>query len=340
MITIAKRIARQALTAAEELSKKTKLSWNVYMLNARLRYRLRALYEGISINKSQQASLYNFRRNIHRLEKGLSYKKVKPVFAEDYIEETVTLLERGIESEAFDGGTLSWGIAVLNNYFQVASHEGVIQEAYKRFCSLGLVNKKPENIPYTESTRPPLSVTYEDMYQLAVRRRSVRIYQEKKVEYKTVVKAMEIAALSPSACNRQSFKFLFFNEAEIVSKIKNVTFGVVGYELPSIIVIVGCYQGYFEERDLNAPMVDASLAAMSFCFAAETLGLGTVCINWPSMTELDRKIRKIIEIKSDEFVVMFMGVGYPDPKGKIPYSAKKNADRLILNNERAHEIAR
>jgi nitroreductase len=172
------------------------------------------------------------------------------------------------------------------------------------------------------------------LYQLALRRRSVRFYLHKKVEPHLIQEAMKIAALSPSACNRQAFKFLFFNEENIVEKISNVPLGIQGYKLPSIIVVTGSYRGYFDERDINAPIIDSSLAVMSFLFALETLNLSSVCINWANLIEKEQKIREIIELDKDEFIVMFIGVGYPSPEGKIPYSAKKEVKDLLLVNQR------
>jgi len=320
--------------------KKNKLMWLIYLLKNRLFFRLQALREGVSLNQSQKSNLYNFRRNIHRLEKGLSFKVLKPSFAEDYIGETVAYLKHGLAAGSFDRDSLLWGVAVLSKYFLTTRHTPLIESAYKVFSSLDLNNAEPLRVPYEEKLRPALNVSYEDLHSLALRRRSIRIYQDKKVEYETVRKAMEIAAFSPSACNRQSFKFLFFNEKTIVKKLAGITGGVAGYDLPSIVVIVGCYRGYFEERDLNAPMVDASLAAMSFLFAAETLGLGTVCINWPSVTYFDQRIRELIHLEKDEFVVMLMGIGYPDPEGKIPFSAKKRTEDLVLNNERIRSFGK
>ena len=169
---------------------------------------------------------------------------------------------------------------------------------------------------------------------MAIRRRSVRYYLDKKVEPEIIKKAYEIAKYSPSACNRQSFDFLFYNQKEIVDKLSSIPGGVSGYTLPSVIVVIGNYSGYFDERDINAPIIDSSLSIMSFLFALETLGLSSVCINWPNLPDREKKIRKILALNKYDSVVMMIGVGYPDDKGKIPYSAKRNTEVAVQVNKK------
>jgi nitroreductase len=307
--------------------------WEIYLLK-KLRFKFNALYHGIAINRSTEVNLHNFRRNIHRLEKGLSYQTIKPVFAEDYILETVKIFRQAKSTKEFDVNTLNWGEAVLSKYFNTCEHSDKIKTAYQDFSLVQTQNPHPDWIPYCSEQRPESLIDYQSLYLLALKRRSVRFYLDKKVEADIVEKAMQVAALSPSACNRQAFRFLFFNEETFANKIAQVPGGVVGYRVPSIVVVVGSYRGYFDERDINAPLIDSMLAAMAFLFALETLGLSSVCINWPNLPDRERDIRKLIHLEKDEFVVMLIGVGYADPKGKIPFSAKKSLEELLLVNER------
>ena len=314
------------------------LFWSIEIIKNRLWYKFYALYHGILINKNAKANSNNFRRNIHRIEKGLSYPQIKTIFAEDYIWETVSFLKEDRLAGYLDNNTRRWGEAVLDLYFQTCKHSDRVTESHKLYLSIKSENLHKDWVPYLSNMRPKASVSYEALHQLALRRRSVRFYLEKKVEPHLIEKAMKIATLSPSACNRQSFKFLFFNDKSLVQTIAQVPGGVRGYEIPSIVVVVGSYKGYFDVRDINAPTIDSSLAVMSFLFALETLELSSVCINWPNVTDKEKQLRKIIEIKNDEFIVMSIGVGYSLPEGKIPYSAKRELNDLLLINQRIKPI--
>ncbi|UZR94363.1 nitroreductase family protein [Chondrinema litorale] len=300
----------------------------------KLRYKFEALYLGTKSNRKSKYNLFNFRRNIHRLEKGLSYATLKDVFAEDYIYDTVYCLREGEKNSAFDEDSITWGKAVLKEYFSKVEHTEKVKKAYSVFQPLLSTNRFAENeIPYLESERAQSDISYSQLMNMALRRRSIRHFIDKEVSEDVIKKAYDIAKMSPSACNRQSFQYYFYNEKSIVKKLSQIPGGVAGYDIPTVIVIVGNYSGYFDERDINAPVIDASLAAMAFLFALETLGLGSVCINWPNLPDREAKIRNVLDLKASEFVIMMIGVGYPDPNGKIPFSKKRSADEVVKINK-------
>ena len=121
----------------------------------------------------------------------------------------------------------------------------------------------------------------------------------------------------------------------MVAKLSALPGGMVGYEVPSLVVVVGQYRGYFDERDVKVPMIDSSLAVMSFLFALETLGLSAVCINWPSVSGNEERLRKLVHLELDEAVIMMIGLGYPDLQGKIAYSAKREVGALLVRGDQA-----
>ncbi len=308
-------------------------------MNDKAKYKFISLYEGILLNKKEKINISNFRRSIHRIEKGLISKDLKNIFAEDYIYKTVLQYYENNKYNIIDKKTLIWGESILDEYFDVCEHNDIIKKSYCIYNKAKNKSRKTHKLtPYKEHQRPKNTINYDEFLNLALRRRSARFFKDIKVEKEFILQAMEIARFSPSACNRQSFKFLFYNDKEIVGRISNIPGGISGYKIPGLIVIVGRNRGYFDERDMNAPVIDSSLTAMTFLFALEILGLSSVCINWPCNLEIDQKIRKIINLELDEFIVMLIGVGWPDSEGMIPYSAKKTSDDLIEFNSRLFEL--
>lgn len=308
------------------------LAWSILTIN-QLQYKFKALQYGTGINEAGEKVYFNLRRNIHRLEKGLSYSITKPSFAGDYIEETVGYLEKSIKI-GLDRETVDWANSVLSEYFSKVIVQGQIQNAKSQFERLGKLTEEKNHRPYLNMERPALNVSYDQLLQLSIRRRSVRYFSEEAVSEDLVKRAYDVAKYAPSACNRQAFQYLFFNEKNIVNRLAATPGGVNGYELPAVVVLIGRYDGYFDVRDINAPIIDASLSAMGFLYACETLGLGTVCINWPNLIDRELKIRDIINLEPAEFVIMMIGVGHPSPDGKIPYSAKRSSDEVVLINDR------
>lgn len=310
-------------------------NWLQNQLLSKFYYFLIPLYNGTKLFNNNQINIYTLKRNIHRIEKGLIQKNRKAVFAQDFILETVFAYHLNKSSSTVDIEILSWVEAVLDAYFKAVDKSApMIMEAWTYFQGLNPDNKQPKNKPYLISERPHLSVSYADLLDLSRRRRSVRHFTEKLVDEQIVKKALAVAAQAPSACNRQAFRFLFFNNPEVVSKIAKITGGVSGYELPALIIIISDYSAYADARDIKSPIIDASLAAMSFCYALETLGLSSVCINWPCEVAFDEMLRKIVAIEKNESVIMLLGLGYPAPDAVIPFSAKKSVDCLLSVNKR------
>ena len=303
--------------------------WMFFVLHRRLHETFKSVYIGIKKNNYSQDNLFNLRRDIHRLEKGLLFRNKKPFFAEGFVELTIDRLKSCLQSEVLDKGTKNWSVAVLNEYFGVVRKNKNIEIAFQKFSKLGLENSNPNCVPYKSLNRVKSKISYESFFDLTKKRRSVRYFLDKKVDINLIEKAVKAMLQSPSACNRQSFNLYYYTEIEQVKKITALPGGVSGYEVPSVMVITVKYDGYFEERDLFAPIIDVSISLMSFLLALETLGLSSVVINWSQNQKNNREVRHLVPIDEDEVVVMLVGVGYPDPEGLIPYSAKRDVKQVI-----------
>lgn len=329
-----KKIYRSIVNIVVKKISQTSGGWYLTTM-FQLRYKFFSLKNGIANNHKSSDSLFNFRRNIHRIEKGLVYEEQRSVFAELYIQETVNILIAGKKSGALDNDTIRWGESVLQKYFTRIEHSAVTRKAGKAFLEVLTTPESDSDwYPYPSSSRPELSVSYEDLALLGQRRRSVRYFESGPIDPRLIKKATSLAAMSPSACNRQSFHYLFYNDPEIAKELASIPGGVNGYELENVIVVVGNYSGYFDVRDVNAPIIDASLANMSLLFAFETLGLGSVCINWPNIPAKEKRIREVIQLEEGEFIIMLIGVGFPKDQGLIPYSGKRPIDNLLLVNKK------
>ncbi len=277
------------------------------------------------------------RRNIHRLEKGLVMKPRRPVFAEDFILETVQAFDRARATPEYSAEELQWASDVLEEYFSVVSDTTVIKKARLAFAAPGDTPAAPDDgrqhrsKPYPRSSSPAPAMSFQDLHSLFVRRRSVRWYLQKQVPAELICKAIDAAAQAPSACNRQPFRFIVSTRQEWASRIAECAGGTAGYsqQLPAIIVVVGDLSAYPLERDRHLIYIDASLATMQLMLAAETLGLSTCPINWPDVDSAEQRIRELLKLPAHERVIMLVAIGYGDPASGVPYSQKKQSDLLV-----------
>lgn len=286
-----------------------------------------------------QKNNYLLRRNIHRLEKGLTMQPRKNIFAEDYIIETVQMyrvcIDHYINNNYSFNDELLWASDVLKLYFESVQENDTINRAKKQFYnSIPVTPEEHHKIPYIRNSHELPSVSYGDLYKLAVRRRSVRWFIQKPVPRDVIDKALQIANLAPSACNRQPFEFRIFDDPEKVKRIAVLPIGTPGYahNIPCIAVVVGKLRAYFSERDRHGIYIDGSLATMSFILALETLGVSSCCINWADIGKREKKMQHELSLSDDDRPIMLIAIGYPDPDALVAYSQKKELDELRRYN--------
>lgn len=269
------------------------------------------------------------RRNVHRLEKGLIMQPRKPTFAANYIEETVRAYKGMCNANAFCEEEKAWAHDVLDAYFNAVTDTAPIKRARKEFRDIEGQNSK-SYIPYTHVNRSRTNITTEQLYQLFLQRRSTRWYKDQTVEIEKVNKAIELASLAPSACNRQPFSFYVAPNKDTAVDIAKMAGGTGGFahNIPMLIAVVGDLSAYPFERDRHLIYIDGSLSAMQLMLAFETMGLSSCPINWPDVEVREQQIVNKLKLQSEQRVIMLIAVGYADDAGMIPYSSKKTVESL------------
>lgn len=287
---------------------------------------------------SASSRIYLLRRNVHRLEKGLIMNPRRDVFATDYIRATVRAY-RGLLEEETAGGAepspeICWAGDVLSSYFEVAGSHPEIDAARALYGTPVVADAALRRGPFLRDLAAPAPVDYDAMLALSRRRRSVRWFLQRPVPRDLVEKALAVAVQAPSACNRQPYEFRIFDRPELVRRVAGLAMGTRGFaeNFPAVAVVVGFQGAYPTERDRHLIYIDGALAAMSFVFALETLGLSSCCINWPDIEEREAAMQETLGLGHHERPVMLIAFGYPDPEGMVPRSEKRDVGRAASYN--------
>lgn len=299
------------------------------------------------------------RRNIHRLEKGLIMQPRRPVFAVDYIGETVTAFAKASALQTLDPAELTWAHDVLQQYFQFCASHPMVDAAKSRFVAVVAANPamfnragarsaefssadagsaevssaelNPPAVPYRYADLPKSDISFAALSQLFKQRRSVRWFLPTAVPKALIYQAVEVASQAPSACNRQPFRFDLLANPHDAQKVAALAMGTAGFEhnIQCLLVVVGDLSCYPAERDRHVIYIDASLATMQLMLALETLGLASCPINWPDIESRERLMQQKLKLPVYQRPVMLLAVGYADPAGGIAFSQKKSAALLI-----------
>lgn len=278
----------------------------------------------------EESSNFLLRRSIHRIEKGLIMQPRRDTFALDYIVQTVEAYSRSLAGRV-DSSEICWAHDVLVAYFEVCASHAVIDQARQRFSALASPFDAVDDLRQGSQSRVPFCagdvsapVNYASFARLCRQRRSIRWYDGRAVPREAIDQAVALALQSPSACNRQPFRFIIFDDAETISQVSELPMGVAGFNhnFPAMVAIVGRMRAYPHARDRHVIYIDGALAAMSFIYALETQGISSCSINWPDIPERERAATQLLGLEADERIVMFISLGYAAHESLVPYSQK------------------
>ena len=277
------------------------------------------------------------RRGIHRLEKGLAMRPRRPVFGEAFIEPLTAYYGEAVAQGVLDPAEGRWARDVLRAYFEAVAPTPTITRARTQFEAAAAAavpafpRSEPPAIPYASAARPGASVSFEALQALAQRRRAVRWYDGRPVPEALLRQAIDLAALAPSACNRQPFWVYSSADAEAAVAMARCAGGTEGWaeNIPCTLALVGDLGNYSRERDRHLIYIDSALFAMQLMLALETLGLATCPINWPDTPVAETRLAKLLGLTPELRPVMLVSVGYALEDGLVPYSQKKGAGVLM-----------
>jgi nitroreductase len=163
-----------------------------------------------------------------------------------------------------------------------------------------------------------------DVFTAISQRSSVRAYKAIEVEEDKLKKILEAARLSPSASNRQEWKFIIVKNKETKKKLANAAFGqsFIG-EAPVVIVACGTESKSVMGCGQPTHTVDVSIACAFMILQAYELGLGTC---WIGAFKEDA-VKNVLKIPKEVRVVAMTPLGYPDE----PPSPKdrKSLDQIV-----------
>jgi len=174
--------------------------------------------------------------------------------------------------------------------------------------------------------------------QLLNTRRSVRSFDLKPVNEKDIISIIEAARLSPSACNSQTWRFIFVTRREIIRKICHEAMRPVipnKWLEQAPLVIVGCSQldvianrvGAFV-TGIEYYQIDLGIAMEHMVLKATELGLGTCWIGWFDETH----VKGILGIPKKIKVSALLAVGYPK-KAPGKKRKRKPAEKIAFSEK-------
>lgn len=278
----------------------------------------------------------------HKLEKGLCLPHgSRPIFGERPARKTLTLLERWRDN-GFDTNAPVYqaSLGVLRAYSTRVFVQPNLPPVYE-----GILQKIEEALEHVQAGSQskfltPIAATsvesssFDTLQELSLSRRSTRDFSDEPVDPAVIDKAVSIAQLSPSACNRQPWKLHFYDRPEDIQKMLALQNGNSGFghKVPLLAVVSSDLRGFFDATERFEPVLDGGLFLMSFLLALQSQGLASCCLNWCVSPKIDRIGHEVGGIPKNEKILTFLAIGQPTPGAVVPLSARRPLSDVITRH--------
>ncbi len=169
------------------------------------------------------------------------------------------------------------------------------------------------------------------VHEAILKRRSIRLFEQKEISKKKLEKLIEAARVAPSSSNLQPLEYILVNEKKLISKVF-FTLAWAGYVAPKrnppegkrpvayIVVLVNKeIREKSYERDLGASVENILLSAVEE-------GIGSCWIG----SIKKKKLRSILNVPKNYLIDSVIALGYPAEEPLM--EEMKNSTKYYLDN--------
>lgn len=170
------------------------------------------------------------------------------------------------------------------------------------------------------------------MLDLLKKRRSIRRFQERKVEEEKVEALVKAALLSPTSKNRFPWEFIVVDDEKMLETLAQCKpHGAAFLKGAPLAIIV-----LADPEKSDVWIEDTSIASILIQITAESMGLGSCWIQirermYDDSTTAEDYIKKVFEIDENMKIESIIALGYPD-ETKKPHSESQLQFKKVYRN--------
>lgn len=156
-------------------------------------------------------------------------------------------------------------------------------------------------------------------------RRSVRRYKSQEVPEECLNKILEAARWSPSAVNRQPWRFIVITDKEIRKKIGDSArfYFIINRQVSDAPVIIAVC---VEDKEYKWAAMDCAMASQNIMLEAHSLGLGSCFVGGFD----EYKVKEILGLTDKMKIFALITIGYPD--GEVETPPRLGIDEIVSYN--------
>lgn len=254
----------------------------------------------------------------HQIEKGLSHKQFRYGFGKIPLKNLSVVMAKYRKADPVFMQRTPYlsALATIGEY--VRKHEGHEQTlAYLTSLFSPVLLREAQEIPHDEGGTLTFSSKQKEnnselsFRQLNENRHSIREFSEKPLTYSEIQPAIEMAMRTPSVCNRQPTRVRVILDRDLIAKALELQGGFKGYATPpTLILLTADNRVFMAPQEHNEGYTDGGLFGMNLLLALEEQGLAACPLNTMFRNGPEKATRKLLQIPSNEVLVMYIAVGH------------------------------
>ena len=161
-------------------------------------------------------------------------------------------------------------------------------------------------------------------------RHSIRMYSKMPIKKEDIEAAVQLANMSPSACNRQPSKVYFTSNTETVSKVDELITGSSGFKgETSNYCIITTDRACFMKEEQYQWYINGGIYLSYLCLAFHSLGIGSCIMQWKAFYKTEKELKSLMGISSHEAIIAIVGCGYYEADTKCIYAQRKDVNETL-----------
>lgn len=284
----------------------------------------------ITINKID----YEILLAVHQIEKGLSCKNLRP-FGSEKVKKIIKLIniyDSLSEIKSFSYNNAINVLKVYKNTYKENNWDNkdeylIVNDFLKTHKSDKDIVSGTFEFKY-DDIKEDLNIDY---LRFLKSRHSIRNFSNKKLDINDVKKGVEMAIMSPSACNRQMCKIYYITDEERKEYLRKCAqgLGLFDFEGINYFVITFDVNANYFIGEKNQGWFNSGLMTMNFVNGLHSLGIGSCCIQFGNTFKEEQKLKKMLDIPENERVAVIVVAGYYDKVSKVPCSPRKDISDIL-----------
>ena len=262
----------------------------------------------------------------HSLEKGLSHDDFRNGFGKKALTALSTNL-KVYEKNGFDKSDKVYvnAISTLKEYIKAHSSVGYdtdyLSKMFEHFLDEAKKCKKDIGGKMVINKSDKINNKLKNFKDLFTERYSVRSYSDDPVDIEDIKTAIDISMKTPSVCNRQSSRVHVITNKDVIKNAMAIQGGMNGYVIPpALIAVTTDSSSFISIYERNQIFIDGGAFSMSLLLSLEYQGLAACPLNTMFSIKRDKAMRKLLNIGSNENLIMIISVGNFKEKNNVAKS--------------------